>query len=351
VPNSLQFFEEIFHILQIQQNNIIVMAVYMCIHAVVILLRVGVFFGLRGHNLWMSANLSPAKGLKTLSGAKGIRSGLLRGIVIDYIAAAEKNAPGVPLNHIVDKHVLSLNLFGWRYFGIMNLTNKLENGLIFIGIILALIFAEYSMVYGIIAVAGFVLMKFTASIFDVDSAYAVLKADINIYIEREVGQFFAGHVALAMNRFKEDVSEAIERLNTDFVPVLEKLSELKDLPKAIESMQESNERYILHHDTFAAQSKMLGDNQKTLETSLASYEATLQNVVLSLGDGMGAFIKMHGQTAADGLSKALESQISQISASNQETLKAISVLTQQLSNQSKDISTNLRLLHERIEDM
>ena len=345
------FFETIFQTLQIQQNNIIVMAVYLSIHVLVIALRVIVFFGLQGHNLWMSANLPPAKGLKTLSDAKNIRSSLLRGIVRDYIAAAEKNAPSVPLSHIVDRHVLSLNLLGWRYFGIINLTNKLENGLIFIGIILALVFVEYSVVYGILAIGGFVLMKLSASIFDVDNACAILKADINLYVEREVGQFFAGHVALAMNRFKEDVSEAIDRLGTDFIPVLEKLSLLKDLPKAIDSMQESNERYILHHDTFAAQSKMLKDNQKTLESSLASYEATLQSVVQGLGDGMGAFIKMHGQAAANGFSDVLEKQVSQIVSSNQDTLKAIQLLSQQLSNQNRDISTNLRLLHERIEDI
>ena len=43
VPDSLQFFEEIFQVLQQQQNNVIVMAVYMSIHVVTIILRVCVF--------------------------------------------------------------------------------------------------------------------------------------------------------------------------------------------------------------------------------------------------------------------------------------------------------------------
>ena len=358
----LSIFEDLFNILQVQQNNIIVMAIFVAIHILNIALRIAVFIGLRGYDLWLATNLSSSKSLKTLSEVKSIRSGLLRTIVNEYVYAAEKNAPRVPLDHIVNKHVSALNLIGWRYTGIIKLVNKLDNGLVLIGIALALVFVDYAVVYGLIAVAGFIILKIIASIFDCESAKDVLKADIHLYVEREVGQFFAGHVALVINRFKEDVSDAIDRqssvlrsavekLGTDFIPVMENLYCLKDLPAAVEDIQQSNERYALQYDTMIAQSQMIKDSQKALEASVTSYEISLQNFVQSMGDGLGTFIQMHGQAASKGIVTVLEGHVKSMESGNKDTMNAITALLEQLTNQNKDISTHLRLLHERINEL
>ena len=346
-------FEEIFFTLQAQHNNIVVMAAFIVLHLIVAVLRLTVFLGYRGHNMWMTA----AKEITSLSEVSSIRSGLLRRIAGDYIAVAEKNAPRVPLSAIIDKHVSDLSLAGWRYNGITLWTQGLESGLIFLGIILALIFPQYGVVYGILAVTGFLLLRLAAAFFDYDTARQLLIADIHLYVEREIGHFFAGHVASAMSRFKEDVSEAIDRqsvllrgavekLSSDLIPALSYLGRLENLPKAIENMQQSNERYALHHEAFISQTQIIKDAQTSLESSLSSYETTLQNIVQTMGSGLGTFIQMHGQTAAAGLTE----HITRMSEINRDTIDAITVLIEQLTAGNRDISTQLRALHERIED-
>ena len=356
------YFEEIFIILQHQHNNIIIMAVYIALHLLVIGLGLLVFLAYRGHNIWLAVDLHPSKALKSTADITGIRSHLLRRVAADYISAAEKNAPRVPLDAIVNKHVLDLSLAGWRYDGIALWINKLDNGLIFLGIILALVFPQYSAVYGILAVTGFILLKLSAAFFNFEAARQVLTADIHLYIEREVGRFFAGHVAGAVSRFKEEMAEAIDRqsvllrsavekLSTDLAPSLNKLQCLEDLPSAMEKMQESNSHYALQHESFMSQSEMIKETQKALETSLQAYETTLQNLVQSMGKGMGAFIQMHGQNAANSLSAAMEAHIAQLSSNNQEAISAISNLLEQLTSQSRDVSSHLRTLHERISEL
>lgn len=354
------FFEEIFIILQAQHNNIIVMAVFIALHVLVIAMRVAVFVNYRGQNLWLARELHPTRALKTLADTGDIRSPLLRRIVADYIAAAEKNAPRVPLDTIVNKHILNLSLAGWRYSGISAWIEKLDNGLIFLGLVLALIFPEYAIVYGLLAISGFALLKCTAAFFDFDTARLLLTDDIHLYVEREVGQFFAGHTAGAISQFKEEMAEAIDRqsvllrgavekLSADLAPALTNLQCLTDLPKALENMQQSNDRYVVHHEAFMAQAALIKEIQTALESSLASYETTLQNLVQTMGSGLGTFIEMHGQTAASGLTEALQTHVARAAEGNQEAISAMTALVDQLTAQNRDISAHLRTLHERID--
>ena len=341
-------FEEIFLFLQAEHNIVIVMAAYILLHAAVIALRLIVYMGYRGHNMWMASSRS----LKSISDITSIRSGLLRRIVAEYVNAAEKNAPRVPLKAILDKCVLDLNFIGWRYAGISLWVDKLETGLIFVGIVVALIFPQYAVVYGLLAVIGFLLLKLSSAFFDYDTARQILLADIQLYVEREVGHFFSGHTAGAIAKFKDEVGDAIDRQSVLLQAAMEKLgtdlthlSCLSNLPKAIENMQKSNDRYALHHEAFVSQVKIIKDLHTTLENSLASYESSLQNLVQTIGSGIGTYIQMHGQTAASNLT----GHIARMSEINQETQKAITIMIEQLITQSRDISTQLRSLRENMD--
>ena len=338
------YFESIFDILMMHHNNIIVMAVYLLLHVLVVVLRFIIYVGARGHNVLINNDLNPTKSLKNLTDTNNIKSPILRRIVGDYIAVAEKNAPRVPVKAIVDKHVLGMSFLGLRYININNWTAKMENGLAIVGIILMLIFSQYVMVYGLLAVAGFIGLKLVSSLFDYEIAQKLLIGDINIYLEREVGQFFAGHVNSAILRFKEEVANVIEQQSAQ-------LTCLEGLPKAMQTMQQSNDRYALHHESFIAQAKIIKDTQTALEESLTAYETTLQDLVQNMGSGLGVFVEMHGKNAANNLNEAVQKSIERMTLSNQEMINAITVLMQQASSQSKDISTHLRILHERVNEM
>lgn len=359
-----QYFEIIFDLLQLRDNNIAIMAVFIILHALALLLRIAVFLGYRGHNMLLSVD--SAKPLKSLSDTNALKSPLLRRIAIDYINVAEKNPARAPLDAIVSKHILDLSLLGFRYFSLNEWTVKLENGLIIVGLVLALTFQEYGAVYGLLSVAGFLILKLAYAVFSYSTALKLLESDIRIYIEREISSFFAGHTSSAILRFKDEVTEAIDRqakllqdatnklssdLNMNLMPALSHLGSLKELPKAVDTMLKSNDRYALHHDEFMSQTKIIKETQESLENSLSAYETTLQNLVQTMGSGMGTFIQLHGQNAASSLTTAMQEHIDRITASSQETMTQISALIEQLTNQSRDISSHLRALHERINEL
>lgn len=341
------YFEQLFQILQAQHNNIVVMAVFVLLHVAVIVLRAAVFLGYRGQNIWLAVDLHPSKSLKTVAEIPNIRSHLLRRVSADYAAAAEKNAPRVPLDAIISKHVLDLNYGGWRYESIGRWLKQLDNGLILVGLILLFIFPEYAVVYGIIAVAGFLLLKLAGSFLNYETARLVLTADIHLYVEREVGRFFAGHVAGAVSSFKKEMAAAIDRLGKD----LQYLHALEILPKTLAEMKESNDRYALHHEAFLTHTQIIKDTQASLESSLHSYETTLQNLVQTMGSGMGTFVQLHGQNAANALAASLDEHIARVTASNQEAITRIAALIEQLTEQNRDVSAHLRALHEHITEL
>ena len=349
------YFNEIFLFLYNRDNNVVIMAAFIALHGLIIVLRLGLFLSYRGHNMWLAMDMAPSRALEKKADVVKIKSSLLRKIVVDYMQAAEKNAPRVPLDAIVDKHVLDLSFLGLSFAGISRWIDKFDNGLLLLGVALAFIFPDYGTIYGLLAVSGFVTLKIAGALFDFETARQVLKNNVHLYVEREAGQFFASHMASAIARFKEEMSEAadrqslllsgaVEKLGADLIPVLNNLQCLSGLPKALEIMLQSNDRYSIHHEAFLAQAKIIQDTQYALEASLASYETTLQNLVQNMGGGMGAFIQLHGQNAAANLNEVMQTHMNHIMENNRQTVSAITNLLEQLTDQ-------MRALNERITEL
>ncbi|MCL2398383.1 MAG: hypothetical protein FWC91_01400 [Defluviitaleaceae bacterium] len=345
-------FEQIFLFLHNWDNNVVVMAIFIILHVLTIVLRLAVFFGYKGLNALMTMDMMPARGLVSKADIPTIRSSLLKRVAADYVAAAEKNAPRIPLKAIIDKHILSLSFLGWPYAGISKWIEKLESSLMLLGLALAFLFLDYGNAYILLALTGFIILKLAAAFFDYDTAKQVLVSDIHLYMEREVGQFFAGHTAGAILQFKKGMEEAvdhqnallrgtIEKLNADLHLTLKNLECLATLPKALENMIQSNDKYALHHDTYNTQIQMIKDTQAALASSLEVYETTLQNLVQTMGNGMGTFIQLHGQNAADSLVDVMQNHMTHVIENNQQTVSSITSLMDQLTDQ-------LRTLHERI---
>jgi hypothetical protein len=308
---------------------------------------------------------APVRSLKTRDDINNIKCKLLKRIAFDYVETAKKNPSEVPLQAMVNKHIDTLCLLGWRYAGIGRLVEKLESGLIFIGLVLALVFPHYVIVFGIVAVVGFVVLKINASFFDYEAARQILTNESLIFIKREIGQFFAGHTAAAIVRFTDELEKtlikqsemftaAIKLMNDNMVTTfadlsqLSNLAELSNLKKAVNTVAESNDRYAAHHQEYMEQSQIIKQSQAALEMGLASYESTLKNLVATMGDGLGTYIQLHSKSSADAISAGIGQQINRITESNQETLRAITALINQLNEQSNNVSAHLRVLHDRM---
>ncbi|MCL1986782.1 MAG: hypothetical protein FWG64_02285 [Firmicutes bacterium] len=358
----IQYFEQFILFLQQNQESPFILIGYAAIHLWVVLLRIIIFFGYRSQNLWLATDTHPSKSLKKLTDSAGIRSGLLRRVVADYVLVAKKNAPNVPVSEIVEKHVLRLNLFGWRYSGIANWIEKLESGLVFLGLALAFAIPPNTALFALLAILGFLLLKLFSSMFDFKVAKLILSTDITVYLAQEIGQFFASTPEGAVLKFKEEMIEsinkqsdvltdAISKLAEDITPIIEHLKPLANLPKALDDMQQSNDRYALHHEGFLAQSQIIKDSQAALEKSLATYETTLQSIYKSMGDSLGTFIELYGQNAATSLNDALQAHVTKIEENNRQVISTLTTLVNNLATQNRDISNHLRILDERINEL
>jgi len=123
--------------------------------------------------------------------------------------------------------------------------------------------------------------------------------------------------------------------------------QLGALVSAVEAVKDSNERYFTGVDSLLRQSEFIEKNQKMLETAVQTYETSMQDMTRQLGDGLGAYIKMHAQAASQMVNGTLAAHVDTVLQSNRETLQRIHALFDQLRDQSKEISASLLILHEK----
>ncbi|MDR1542048.1 MAG: hypothetical protein LBU32_29545 [Clostridiales bacterium] len=216
------FFQRIFDILNNYTYIIVVFAVFLCVFAAAILLRIFVCVGYQTQYAMFRMNSKPISAKADLD---KIKIGILRGVILDYIKTAEKNSSGVHLDAIVKKHILRLSFMGWSYDSIERLLSVLELSLPMAGVVLAYIFSDEKAAYGISAVAMLVVFRIFASLFDFTLSKSKLSSEMIEYVEREVGQFYAGDFGSVLIRFKNETSSALKRQAETLKEVIAKLEE------------------------------------------------------------------------------------------------------------------------------
>lgn len=413
------YFEQLFTILNNRDNHLIIMASYLGLTLLIMLLRVVVCMTYRSA---LFAFHQGAKEIKARDEINKIRNGLLRKIAADYIRIADKSVSRIPTTAVVDRHVSAFSLLGWRYVSIMPFVEAMEVGLVLVGLVLAVVFNDFAAMYGVLAVSGFVLTRLVAAFFDFKAAKTLLSDELLIFVEREIGRFYAADAGGAVLRLKDELAgavakqsevlkEAIGQIGTALSEAMEKnmdkkLIDMNDLinkttrqtvqdwEKALseagrvqaltnasaEKMQAAGEnilsaadllsKYMQGHanamsgqlnalvsaveaftaeqDSFLKQARYVERNQTLLEGTLQSFEETLQNVTRSLGDGLGAYLQLHAQTASQTVNDALSANMDKIIGNDQEMIARLQRLFEQLNDQSKDISANLRSMHEKL---
>jgi hypothetical protein len=415
------YFQQLYDNLNQHDNHLIMMIVYVCLYILAILLRAVVCTGFRSALL---AFRMDAKELKTRDDIRKMKNGILRKTTAEYIRLAEKSITRIPASALVNRQVSTLSLFGWRYSGIIQFVEALESGLIWVGMILTMIFTDAVMVYGTLTAAGFLLTRLAIAMFDFRTAQDALTDELLIYIEREVGHFYAADTGGAVLRLKDELSAAIGRQAaslTEAVAVIgtntseamdkklvevtrtmtqaakdwqaaltesaavqerfngssEKMqaaggnimsasdllakhmqghsnamsNQLNALVSAIETLREHNELFMAGHDTLTRQSKYIETNQKTLDTTVQSYETALKSLAQNLGDGLGAYLKLYSQTASQTVNDVFAANLDKTIQQQQETLLRMTALFDQLRDQSRDVSSNLLTLHEKLANL
>ena len=424
----MNFFNQLLNTLNRDDTQVVIMAVYSAFLLAIILLRIASHMHFWGQLAIVKQETH--KEIKSKDDIKKlIRGYLLRNIVADYQKIAERSVTSIPTRAIINRTLSSMNFFGWRYDNIIPFVESMENGFLFLGLILAILFPSSYFGYGLMAIIAFVLTRVCMTFFNARAARAMLEDEINIFIEREIGRFFPSDTGGAITRFKNDITVVFEKQTVAYKEIMrdtmksidssisttvdkvtsemskssyemtrnlltsvhslgptiaksldDKLagldrelssvgSSLKDtmkewevslirasgyqtsisntskdlestfkrfhssaellntylsghskalsehllgLVKTVEAVQEGIDAFSIQQELSAGQAQFIEKNQHALEEAIQSYETTLQNMVQTMGSGLGAFIDLHAQTSVQTINDAIKVHLDKI---------------------------------------
>jgi hypothetical protein len=207
------------------ENIPYVFGAYLGLSLLIVILRVIVCVGFQTHFGLFRLNAKP---INVRSDLEKARFGMLKNIIADYIKVAEKNTSGVHLTAIVQKYTLRLSFIGWSYDSISRCVLGFEPMLPVVGFALAVIFSayeNYNVMFGVAAVGIFAILRLFAALFDFQLVSARLSAELEEYVEREVGQFYAGDFGTILLRFKSEITTALKNQADTLSKVITSLEE------------------------------------------------------------------------------------------------------------------------------
>lgn len=146
------------------------------------------------------------KEISSINDIKDTKSRLLNKVIKSYVKSAEKGISYIDINAITENQLLKLNFLGWNYKSIENFLNGLEYAFLIFGILFWLSF-ERELIFIVITIIAFVLIKIMSSIFDYSVTKEKLLNEIILYVEREVGQFYITDLAFSVQNFKMEMKE------------------------------------------------------------------------------------------------------------------------------------------------
>ena len=394
--NDLErLFTDIYNLLSRDYNQVLMLAVFTGAVLFVILLRIitHLHFKVR-----YTAFKFDAKDLDKKDDVKKYKNSLLRRAAAEYKQILEKAVTKSSPEKVVQKILSKMSMLGIKYTGIMPFVEAMERSILWIGLIMAFIFNDSAFVFGGAAIIGFLLLRIFAGLFNFREAFEIFSIEMQIYLERELGRFFATDAGGAVLRLKnelvesistqtkifeknikhmtdvfaqsnENISNTIKNIGPSIANVIdEKLinmnESLTEVIKLWESAVSKSERlqtltndsadkinksadkltnageflakYLQGH-TDAMSNQLIGllnaieilkeaitnnnqgqeslkeiinyieKNQKMLEKSVTQYEDAIKHLTSAIGDGLGVYINLHAQQAAQTINDTMKS--------------------------------------------
>jgi len=318
-----------------------VLGAYLFLFFLVFILRCIVYGGTQKKYLSFKSNAKP---INTRADLDKVRPKLLKNIVTDYISIAEKNTSAVNIGAIIRKYMLKFSFIGWSFDSMQRFILNLEIMLPIMGLALAVIFSgfeDYLIVFGVTAVAVFVCTRLIAGLLDFQLFSSKLAAEIEEYVQREVGQFYAGDFGTVLLRFKSEVSSSLktqaDTLSDGIKNLEENLSSAIRLTMTEISKEMSGIGTVLN--------KPLEDWAEVLGSSA---EAQAKNI-----ETMGKFedITKELQSSAEGLDKVLKTHISSLGeelAKVSEHIDVLSLSGKELKESSDSYKESVAVLEGQI---
>jgi len=296
------------------------------------------------------------KEIKDKSEFKNLKYPTLKKAIAEYIRTAEKAVSIVPAGKIAGRLIASMNLFGWKYEAIIPLVKSLDIGLLLVGIVLALSFQGHSFLYGSLAVIAFLLTRIAAAFFNADGAKAQLTDELTLYLEREVGRFYATDTGGTILRLKNDLTDAMEKQSAAYKEATTGVSSAisTTLTNVSANMLEST-KLIAPAIKEAMGEKLINMND-TLSTALKNWEKALSeaarlHAAMNISSETLSTAVTELKTASGDLTKSLAEHSAKESDRMNALVTAVNKFTaagDALTTQAKYIERNQHVLSESL---
>jgi len=296
------------------------MTVLICIAALTVLLRVLTHIHFRG--VLYSFRKDARKEIKSLDDFKKLKCALLTKIVAEYKLVADKAVTHAPAERLVQKHLSQMSFLGWQYDGMFPFIIEMERAILWIGLILAVVFNDYAFAYGLLSVLLFLIMRVASAFFNFHGAKEQLAGDALIYIEREVGRFYASDTGGAVLRLKTDLTDAVDRMTSNLENIMGAIADslAKTTASIGKTMTETTESIskTMTETTLAVGPALAAAMDEKMINMNANLAHTLKSWEDALSEGVGLQTKMNDtsdrlgqsslrlQTSAELLAKHLQ---------------------------------------------
>ena len=201
------FLQNMFNALNSEDSQIIIMVFFIAFALAAIVLRIVAHVHFK--STLVAFRQDAKKDFVSKKDVSSIKNGTLRKIVAEYIRSAERAVSAVPTRQIVARQILKKSFAGWKYENIIPFVESIELGLLWLGIALAVAFDEHSFLYGVLAANTFAITRTAVAFFNVNAAREQLIDEIHLFLEREIGRFYATDTSGVVLRLKNDLTEAI----------------------------------------------------------------------------------------------------------------------------------------------
>ncbi len=204
----MQEFNYIFNVLNTPLYSLYIFIGFVSLAALVLVFRLIVCINYKAVLAIFRIN---AKEMKVRTDIKDTGSHFLNKVVRDYIKIGDKGVSPRASKNIVDKHIGRLNFLGISYDALENVVMGIEKNIVFLGIILTLVFEDYRYTFAISTVAAFIVLRIFAALFDFTTIKHRTSLEISEYVDREIGQFYAGDSGTLMLRLKTELTESLNK--------------------------------------------------------------------------------------------------------------------------------------------
>ena len=353
-------FENIFKTLNDPANSVTVMTVFLVACGCSLALRVLTCLHYQTNYTLFKLHGKP---LKSAADAAAVKYALLKRVMNDYINSAQKNVTAISTRSIVTKHLRRLRFGFWSLDSIERFLTGFENGVILVGLVLAVVFSDYRFLYGLVAVGLFALTRLFAAIFDIRLVREKLTDEITEYVDREAGQFFAGDTGSILLRLKSDLVAVIQEQSAAIGKAMDRASQgmADGVKTAMDRVTEAVEKSMGH---LAEQARILQPPLAAWAEALGKAGAVQQQITDSYGGVEKAAQQLEGavaglQTALDGHGKKIAGQEEAVRREVVELTVAVTALKEAnqyldanreaVASQLKYVENNQQLLEKSVQ--